>query len=355
MVRRASRRLRLARFWQRRDDLDEALRHGTRALHLVRAGEPTSTPEFATLAADVALTLALIERDRAAYASGSEHAAYAVEMLDALPPGADRDRLLAGAVVVLADLNRRAGRYEAVDAALSRIGRLAALAPTVEALTVEALTVEGIAAKERGAFDRAAHCYAEVARQLDGSTGPTAEIAALHHNLAGLAHARERYVEAEEHARRAVATRRALTRAAPVDLAQDLAVLAAALAGQHRHDEAIALFEEALVICWRARPPRRYEIAVQLHNLASIRQTLGDAARAEQLYREALAIKEALLGDEHPEVGLVANNLGTLLHDQGRDAEARECYRRALAIAERAYPPEHPVTNSVRRNLDRLS
>jgi tetratricopeptide (TPR) repeat protein len=354
MMRRARRRLRLARFWQHHGDLDEALRHGRRALQLVQAGEPATAPDSATVAADVALTIALIERDRADYAAGSEHAAHAVHLLEALPPAADRDRVLAHALVVHADLHRRAGRYEAVDEALSRFRRLIEASPE-NAPIVEALTVEGIAAKERGSYDRAARCYAEVRRLLGGSTEPTPEMAALHHNLAGLAYAREHYVDAESHARRAVAVRRALRRTAPVDLAQDLAVLAAALAGQRRHDEAIALFDEALAICRRARPPREYEIAVHLHNLAAIQQTLGDAARAEHLYREALAIKEALLGSEHPEVGIVANNLGTLLHDQGRDAEARECYRRALAIAERAYPPAHPVTNGVRRNLDRLA
>jgi tetratricopeptide (TPR) repeat protein len=354
MMRRARRRLRLARFWQHRGDLDEALRHGRRAQQFVQSREPVTAPDAVTVAADVALTLALIERDRADFATGSGQAARAVELLDALPPAIDRDRLLAHALVVHADLHRRAGRYEAVDEALSRFRRLIEASAEGTPI-VEALTVEGIAAKERGSYDHAARCYAEVGRLLGGSMERTPEMAALHHNLAGLAYAREQYVEAESHARRAVAVRRALPRTAPVDLAQDLAVLAAALAGQRRHDEAIALFDEALAICRRARPPRAYEIAVHLHNLAAIQQALGDAARAEKLYREALAVKESLLGGEHPEVGLVANNLGTLLHDQGRDAEARECYRRALAIAERAYPPAHPVTNSVRRNLDRLA
>jgi len=270
-----------------------------------------------------------------------------VELLDGLAQAVGRDRSLAQALVALADLHRRTGRYEAVDEALSRARHL------VKA-SVEALTVEGIADKERGMFDRAARCYADIGRMLDESTASASEIAALHHNLAGLAYARERYVEAEAHARRAVAVRQAQRRAAPVDLAQDLAVLAAALSGQHRYDEAVTLFEAVLTTCRLARPPRQYEIAVHLHNLATIHHSLGESARAEHLYREALAIKETLLGDEHPEVGLVANNLGTRLHDQGRDAEAAAHLRRAFAIADRAYPPAHPVTTGVRRNLDRL-
>jgi Tetratricopeptide repeat len=353
-MRRARRRLRLARFWHHDGDLDEAVRHGRRALRLILAGDPATAPDSATLAADVALTLALVERDRAAYTTGREHMTFAVELLEALAPAIDRDRLLARTLVALADVHRRTGQYEAVDEALSHARHLVQ-ASHERGLTVEALTVEGIAAKERGAFDQATRCYAEIARLIDVPTASPPEIAALHHNLAGLAHARERYVEAESHARRAIAVRHGQPRAAPVDLAQDLAVLAAALAGQHRYDEAIALFEQALRICRRARPPRQYEIAVHLHNLAAIHQTLGEPARAEQMYRAALAIKETLLGAEHPEVGLVTNNLGTLLHDQGRQAEAGVYYRRALAIAERAYPPTHPVTRTVRQNLDRLT
>jgi tetratricopeptide (TPR) repeat protein len=167
-------------------------------------------------------------------------------------------------------------------------------------------------AKECGAFDRAAACYAEIGRLLDASSGSQAETAALHHNLAGLAHARERY------------------------------------------DEAIALFEEASRSA--GGRGRRGTTRSRYTCTTSRRSTRRSAnPRAEQLYREALAIKETLLGGQHPEVGLVANNLGTLLHDQNRRAEAGACYRRALEIAERAYPPTHPVTISARRNLDRLT
>jgi tetratricopeptide (TPR) repeat protein len=329
-MRSARRRQQLACFWHRDGDLDEAVRHGRRALRLAQAAlsavspaamDPSGTrPEGfapAVLAAETALTLALVERDRAAYTAGHEHLTYALGLLDEFPASADRDRLLARVLVALADAHRRAGRYAAVDATMARLRYLLAALPG-ETSAIAALTVEGIAAKERGLFDDAARCYAEVGRLLDEAGAPTAEIAALQHNLAGLAYAQERYVEAETHARRAVALRRAEPRTTPVDLAQDLAVLASALAGQGRYDEAIALFDEALTICRKARPPRHYEIAVQLHNLAAIYQALGEPARAEQLYRQALAIKEMLLGGEHPEVAVIADKLGTLIQDRSR-------------------------------------
>jgi tetratricopeptide (TPR) repeat protein len=308
---RARRRERLARVWYLDGDLEEAVKHGRRALLLAEAAE--SAPSAAT--AHIALTLALIERDRAAFEAARGHLVVAVGLLEALPVSGHP--LLARALIVLADVHRRMGAYREVDDALLRARRLLGDAP-MGVLTVEALMVEGIAAKERGTFDEAERCYAEVRRALDLSGARVPAVAALHHNLAGLAYARERYVEAEAHARRALALRRSLKRVAPVDVAQDLAVLASALAGQHRHAEALALFDEATAICQEARPPREYEIAVHLHNVASIHHTLGRFDLAEDLYRRALGIKEALLGAEHPEVCLVAGNLGTLLRDAAR-------------------------------------
>ncbi len=122
------------------------------------------------------------------------------------------------------------------------------------------------------------------------------------------------------------------------------------MAGQQRHDEARALLAEAMAACQRARPPRRYEIAVHLHNLAAIDQASGRTAAAEHGYRRTLALKEELLGAEHPEVALVANNLATLLSRLDRGPEAAKLYHRALAIMERSYPPEHPTSRAIRAN-----
>ncbi|MEU7141629.1 tetratricopeptide repeat protein [Nocardia sp. NPDC046473] len=339
------RRLQLARYWQSKGDLDEAVGHGRRALRLARAASSGPT----LLDAEAALTVAGIELDRAEYPAATAHLADAARWLEQIPETAERDRLLARVLVALADCHRRTGDYWQAEHALGRARPLAEAAGG--ALPAAVLTQLGITAKELGAFDRAAQQYARL-RQLYDETGATpAEFAALSHNLAGLAHARGDYLDAETHARRAVDTRRSGSHTNPVDLAQDLAVLAAALAGQDRHEEARTLLHEALAICRAARPPRQYEIAVQLHNLAAIEQTLGDTDTAERHYRQALTIKERLLGSEHPEIALLTNNLATLLHQQERHAEAVAYQHRALSIATRTFAPEHPVVVAIRRNL----
>jgi len=329
---RVGRNLDLARYWHRHGDLDEASRHASRAMALAAGPVPVTTRATAVM------TAAAIDRDRDDLASSHAHLVRAVALLEAAGPG----RHLAGALTDLGDVHRRLGRYEEATATLHRARSM------VEAADARLLTVLGITAKEIGDFDEAARCYAGVAPLVSSMD----ERATLAHNLAGLAYARERYPEAEAHARTAVATR---PRTRSVALAADLGVLGAAIAAQHRPGEARTHLERAVTLCEAARPSRPYELAVLLHNLAAVDHGAGQADDAERGYRRVLALKEDLLGTDHPEVGVVCNNLGTLLHDQGRTAEARRRYERARTIAERVYPAGHPTVNAIRHNLRRLT
>jgi tetratricopeptide (TPR) repeat protein len=348
---RVSRRLRLAWYWQTIGDLDAAGRAAECALRLTHRDRAVP-PE---LAADAALTMARIAQDRDDFASCRDHLEHAVALLRRATDGTDRDRLLGWALLGLAEQRRRAGRYPAAGAALTEALRLVESAEAPDpVLHAAVLTSQGITAKELGAVETAAQCYARVSRIHHENGASRADAAALEHNLAGLEYARGRHAQAEAHARRALALRQQAPWVTGVERAGDLAVLASALAGQQRYDEARNLLLETLTAYREARPPRRYEIAVQLHNLADIEHASGRPTPAEVLYREALSLKENLLGPDHPEVGLVANNLGTLLAEQGREREAADCYRRALTIAQRTYEPDHPVIDRVRHNLRRL-
>jgi tetratricopeptide (TPR) repeat protein len=348
---RARRRLRAARFWYSIGDLDEAARASRHALKLARSGSGQPL-----LFADIALTMARVEIDRDDYATGRAHLMDVVHVLESVPGNSERDRRLAWALVALGGNYRRIGRYPPAVETLDRAVRVAETVAIAEPRALSAaLTERAITAKELGEYDRAADIYAWV-RQVQQNIGAgSADAATLEHNLSGLEYARGCYPVAELHARRAVDQRR---RAAPdtsIEFAADLAVLAASVAAQHRHDEARTLFEQALVACRSARPPRRYEIAVQLHGLAGVEHSAGRPEQAEDRYREALSIKEELLGADHPEVGLIIGNLGTLLHQQHREPEAEQCYQRALAITEHTFGPQHPRSVRLRAKRDLLS
>jgi tetratricopeptide (TPR) repeat protein len=345
---RARLRLRLARYWQANGDLDEAARHAHRALRLLHGCS-------VELAGEVVLTVAEIERGRCEYASGHARLAQLVDELDRLPTAGPAGRLLlARALTGLGDAHRRSGRYPQATQTLQRACQLLEEAVEMQPeLLAAALTTLAITHKEVGEFERAQQLYARVEQIREEAGASDGQLADLHHNLAGLAYARQRYPQAERHARQAVSLRHA-TGADAASLAADRAILAAALAALDNVDEARLQLDQALAACKAARPPRHYEIAVQLHNLAAVDQACGHPQRSEQLYRQALAIKEDLLGPDHPEVALIANNLGTLLHQQHRPAEAADLFRRALTIAEQSYPPGHPTTTGILRNLDAL-
>jgi tetratricopeptide (TPR) repeat protein len=340
--------LRLARYWQAKGDLDEAARHAQRALGVLRGTSVELTGE-ATLA------VAEIERDRCEYTRCHDRLAGLVAQLDSLPATSPAGRLLlARALAGLGDAYRRSGRYPHATQTLQRACQLLEAGGVAQPdLLAAALTTLAITHKELGEFERAQHLYARVERIRQEAGASDGQLADLHHNLAGLAYARQRYLQAERHARQAVSLRQVVG-ADAASLAADRAVLAAALAALHNFDEARLQLDQALAACEAAKPPRRYEVAVQLHNLAALDQANGLPQRSEQRYRQALAIKEDLLGPDHPEVALVANNLGTLLHQQQRAAEAAELFRRALTIAERTYRPGHPTTTGILRNLDAL-
>src|SRR5262245_16864759 len=267
LVGRVARALRLARYWQAVGDLDEAARESQRARRL--ACSHPAVP--VTLVADVELTIARIAQDRDDTGGCRAHLHRAVTVLETAREGADRDRLLGWALVGLGDQHRRAGQYPAAVEVLTRALRLVeSTEPPDPLLHTAVLTSQGITAKEVGAFDTAAQCYARVSRTHRERGATRADAATLEHNLAGLWYSRGDHAEAEAHARRAVALRRQDPGATQVELAADLAVLASALAAQQRYDEARTLLREALAVCRAARPPRRYEIAVQLHNLADV-------------------------------------------------------------------------------------
>jgi tetratricopeptide (TPR) repeat protein len=169
----------------------------------------------------------------------------------------------------------------------------------------------GVVLKTDGRLDEAAACYAEVLGELRAMPeAPAAFLAVVHHNLAGLAYARE-----ELDLARALIDEALLWRdraGAPLeDVAADRGVLGAVLAAQHRDGEARAVLHEVLATVEGLHGVDHYEVAVVLHNLAALERR-HDPVEAERLYERALAIKRRRLGPRHREVAVLASNLAAL-------------------------------------------
>lgn len=245
-----------------------------------------------------------------------------------------RARLLRG------DTLRQLGRYEEAVDVLRSAQRMARHTE----LATEADNSLGVALRFLGDFAGAARAYARALASLPADD--LASRAALHHNLAGLAHARGDHAASEAEARRALALRAD----APRDprYGGDLGALALAIAEQGRHEEALAVFAEALGIYEAMLPPSHPEVAYLLHNLGDTLVDAGRFAEATSAYDEALRVKEEALGEGHPEVAITLANSRLAYEGLGDREEAARRVGRAVAIVREALPANHPFRVSIK-------
>lgn len=232
------------------------------------------------------------------------------------------------------------GRFEEAEAVLREAVGVAIelLGPDAPELADHYNTL-GVCLRFAGRYDEALAAY-ERAAALRG--GDDAQPAAHFHNLSGLASARADFVVAERWARRAIETRR--TREDDdFALATDLCGLGDALAGQDRHDEAEAVYREALTIFAGSTRTGHPEIAFALHNLGDTLVARGRFDEAEAAYRDAIVRKRRAFGDTSHEVAVTLNNLAAMLAETGRDEEARQASGEAVAIVRAALAADHPV------------
>ncbi|MET7397489.1 tetratricopeptide repeat protein [Dactylosporangium sp. NPDC005572] len=269
----------------------------------------------------------------------------AVALMSALPASATRTgdllRLRVQAEVGLAGCLRRQGRYAEAE----RVYRtaLATAAPRWSELELVPIRNElGILYKYAGRLDEAQACYEAALRAVPDPGHPA--LAAVWHNLAGLAHSRGAPVEGEAYARRSLALHRA---AYPPDhpaVVADEAHLGALLQAAGRPDEAEPLLRRAIDYFTARHGPDHVDVLTAVHNLAAVHADRGARAEAERLYHRALAGKRRAFGPDHPEVALTLNNLAALSADP---AEARALATEAHRILEPRVTPDHPVLRSL--------
>jgi len=164
----------------------------------------------------------------------------------------------------------------------------------------------------------------------------------------------------------------------------DLDEAGARALGQARNEQAIAYFEDALLLAETFAPDSpqllrsldslatvyriedRYVNAEALYRRAldlvealgasdleraqllnGLAETLQGQARyepAEQLFFEVRSIREEALGPDHPEVAAVGNNLAELYAEDGRPHEAAALFEESLALLENSLGATHPAT-----------
>jgi tetratricopeptide (TPR) repeat protein len=305
------------------------------------------------------LAIAAMEAAERGYLDEAERVArQALDLAEGLVDGRERHRSLARARALraLGTAQRARGQYCEAERTFTRGLDSASAAFGPASLEVAELHNDlGMTFKYLGRFVDAEAAYGRARAILEGLPDVDPEdLAALFHNLGGLAHARGDFETAEPLARRAVEIRsNSLGPRAPATLL-DRSAHAAIVAGLGRSDEAESSIRELLGDLEVALGPDHPEVAVALNNLAALLQARGALAEAETLYRRVIAIKETAFGDDSPTLAVPLNNLATVLRSQGAGADAAGLYQRATKLLEGSVRDDHPHLLATRRNAARL-
>lgn len=303
----------------------------------------------------VLLTTEAIQSALANRAEAKARAQEAVALARRLPSAGERNSWLVEALTRLGTTQRLLAEYETAELSLTEAVQLAEASPRDPGRRANALNALGVLAKDVGQYERAALLYARVLDWMTHTYGAeSSQLAAIHHNLAGLAFARGDNQTAQQHALRAVSLRRS---AVPIDvggLAADESVLATILMSIGDLDASARAANSARDAWLRLHGPTHYEVAVQNHIIGCIHHARGELDAAETFLREALDVKKCILGESHPEVATIRNNLAAVYEDEGLPGAAAQEYEIAATALRRVFGPQHPSFLVVAANLEHL-
>ncbi|MFF5228340.1 tetratricopeptide repeat protein [Dactylosporangium sp. NPDC000521] len=314
-----------------------------RALGLLEAHAGPGSPDVA----NVLTLLGSAHDELGEHAAAEAYHRRATAVMAALPSRPDvLLRLRVQAAVALAGNLRRQGRYAAAERLLHAACDDAA--PRFTDLEMVPLRNElGVLYKFAGRHDDALAQYTAVRTVLEAAHGPDhPALAAVWHNLAGLAHSRDDLATAEACARRSLALHRGCYPPGHPAVVADEAHLAAILQARGEPAEAEPLLRKAIAYFTARHGPDHPDVLTNRHNLAAV-LAARDPAAAAALYTVVLAGKRRTYGASHPEVALTLTNLAALAAARGAPDEAR-----ALAVeAHRILAPQvaatHPALASV--------
>ena len=151
----------------------------------------------------------------------------------------------------------------------------------------------------------------------------TRDIALVLNNLGLASLSQQQYPQAERLFRESLDLQRRASDDSP-ELAVTLNNVALVCKLQNRLEEAAGLYSQAIDV-WRNGAVRpRPEVAIGLHNLASLENVLGDNIKSENHFKEALVIIDASLPAEHPTRTFILTGYADLLLKVGRKREAKQ-------------------------------
>ena len=247
---------------------------------------------------------------------------------------ADQGELRADLLEHIATIYLRLGLYEPAEPLLAEVQTLRhQLLADDDPGHANVLHLRGRWLEATDRFDEAeeAHRHALALREAAlGSDAP--EVADSLTDLANLFFANEDFDAAGKLFRRALDLRRRVLEPDDPRIATSLNDLGTTIYRQRDFDTAEPLLSEAL--------NRRLEHFGEIHpavaqsssTLASVTAGRGDYGRAQALFAQALVIRRQVYGSDHPVVGVSLNNLGYQLRIAGDPAAAEPLLREAVEL-----------------------
>lgn len=245
--------------------------------------------------------------------------------------------LLAAAQLALGNYPEAATAFEASLATLRR-------SPDPEAYAdiTTALANLGELYRQQGQLERALPYYEEAYRTSEENLGP--DHADTAHALAALALIRHESGALEQAATDYDSALRRMADAGitPLEQVNVRANQADLLMRTGRQDEAQAALEEILATQLAHLPPGHPHLAYTLNALGVLADAQEHYEDALLLYQRALMIRRNALPDGHPAIARVLANMAGTHADMANIADARASYLQAISILQAAHGNDHP-------------
>jgi non-specific serine/threonine protein kinase/serine/threonine-protein kinase len=306
---------------------------------------------------DDALHVARIERDRAVEAERqageeAERARRQAAIASAVNEFLNDDLL--GAVSP-DEQGRDVTMRAALDAAIARLDEAAApggaLAETPEVECALRTTI-GATLRSLGDYEAAApHLVRghELASSIYGADSVTAMRALV--ELAQLRRLEGRHEEALAMFEQALAAEEARPSPDPDELTTARSNIAVVLFDLGRFDEAVSMMEQVLAARTARQGADHPDTLSTQNNLAMALMNRGRLDESAAMLEQAVEGRRRTLGAEHPRTLVSMNNLGQVYRRLGRIEEAAAIYEESLAGKRVAFGPDHPETLTTTNNL----
>jgi tetratricopeptide (TPR) repeat protein len=253
-----------------------------------------------------------------------------------------RDRLRVNTLLELGQAHIGAGELAGAEAPLQEAMHLSQ--SEFGAVSVEsghALWTLGMLRFQQGRYGEAKRLFSRSLDMLDASGAPQTDISAVLDDLASVYTRDQQWALAKQTYERSLDIDRRVLGDDHPRVTRHLTNLAYVAQNMGDAPRAESLYREAIPRYEHAYGERHFETATAKGNFGLFLLREARLSEAEPLLRSALDINLSVYGPDNYNVAYSRVSLGMLLHDQGNLAGADSEFRQALAIYDKTLPADH--------------